>query len=65
MTRLISDDELDQRLEFAVVEACEDIKEQLGVGVEPFLARDPNGRYVLLDAYAALAVFRAARKFKE
>jgi hypothetical protein len=30
-------------------------------GIEPLMAKDTNGRFLMLDAYATLANFRAAR----
>lgn len=55
----------DEELEVALVENIEKTKEEishwLDFNIDPILAKDVNGRFLLLDAYTALANFRAAK----
>lgn len=57
----------DEELDFALEKNIEQVEKEIGIwasnqGVNPYLVKDPNGRYILLDAYTALANFRAATR---
>lgn len=60
---MITDEELEAALERNIEETRKEIDRQLGTNIDPFLAKDMNGRFLLLDAYTALANFRAAKLF--
>jgi hypothetical protein len=60
---MISDEDLEAALENAIEEAVKEIEASKWCeDINPLLAKDHNGRFLLIDAYSALANFRATRR---